>query len=73
MISTRLFCHTPTQEYVVPRSIPIAIPPSDAIIYYRYKIKVRFIILNILYYMYTPSLLNNTLLKLKETQYSIVL
>jgi hypothetical protein len=24
MISTRSFCHTPTHEYVVPRSMPIA-------------------------------------------------
>jgi hypothetical protein len=24
MISTRSFCHTPTHEYVVPKSIPIA-------------------------------------------------
>jgi hypothetical protein len=30
MISTRPSCHTPTHEYVVPRSIPIARPRAGA-------------------------------------------
>ena len=31
IISTLSFCHTPTQEYVVPKSIPIAISVSSII------------------------------------------
>jgi hypothetical protein len=31
IISTRSFCHTPTQEYVVPKSIP-TVSPSTAMI-----------------------------------------
>jgi len=36
MISTRSCCQTPTQEYVVPRSIPIAGPSPFPAIFFRY-------------------------------------
>merc|ERR1719330_367251 len=32
MISTRSFCQTPTQEYVVPKSIPTDSPDTEAIL-----------------------------------------